>query len=42
MNGFFQWKIERKFRGKIVTYVDVLNGWNEICWHLALPSYHAF
>ena len=26
MNGFFQWKTERKFRGKIVTYVDVLNG----------------
>ena len=26
MNGFFQWKTERKFRGKIVTCVDVLNG----------------
>ena len=26
MNGFFQWKTERKFRGKIVTYVDVLDG----------------
>jgi nicotinamidase-related amidase len=26
MNGFFQWKTEKKFRGKIVTYVDVLNG----------------
>ena len=26
MNGFFQWKTERKFLGKIVTYVDVLNG----------------
>lgn len=26
MNGFFQWKTERKFRGKIVAYVDVLNG----------------
>jgi len=26
MNGFFQWKTKRKFRGKIVTYVDVLNG----------------
>ena len=26
MNGFFQWKTERKFRGKIATYVDVLNG----------------
>ena len=26
MNGFFQWKTERKYRGKIVTYVDVLNG----------------
>lgn len=28
MNGFFQWKTEKKFRGKIVTYVDVLNGLN--------------
>jgi nicotinamidase-related amidase len=26
MNGFFQWKTEKKFRGKIVTYVEVLNG----------------
>ncbi len=26
MNGFFQWKTERKFQSKIVTYVDVLNG----------------
>jgi len=26
MNCFFQWKTERKFRGKTVTYVDVLNG----------------
>ena len=24
MNSFFQWKTERKFRGKIVAYVDVL------------------
>jgi len=26
MNGFFQWKTERKFRDKIVTDVDVLDG----------------
>lgn len=26
MNGFFQWKTERKSQGKVVTYVDVLNG----------------
>ena len=26
MNVFFQWKTERKYRCKVVTYVDVLNG----------------
>ncbi len=26
MNRFFQWKTERKFRGKIVNYVDIMNG----------------
>lgn len=26
MNGFFQWKTERKFRGKIIKHADIMNG----------------
>jgi len=25
MNGFFQWKTERKFRGKVINHKEIIN-----------------